>query len=140
MNRPASSGGRCRARATSGYSTMAAVDSTVTVTTTVSVKRSLSLSRGSTEEMASAAEAPQMATAPPDSTPCGRVRPRRRPSSVPHSSVVTTAAMTISAVVQPRPAICVAVMRAPSRPTPRRSTPRAQNSMPGLARASWLRK
>jgi hypothetical protein len=53
--------------------------------------------------------------------------------------VVTIAAITVNAVSQPSPAICSAVMRAPSSPTPRRSTPRPQNLMPGLVRGSLLR-
>ena len=40
---------------------------------------------------------------------------------------------------QPRPAIWLAVMRAPSSPTPRRSRVREQNSMPGRVFGSWLR-
>ncbi|MNV75040.1 hypothetical protein D3C71_1683020 [compost metagenome] len=115
------------------------MDSTVTVTTTISVKRSLSLLRGSTAEIASAAEAPQIATAPPESTDCARSRPRRRPRNTPHSRVLTTATITMAAVLQPRPAIWLAVMRAPSRPTPRRSTVRAQNSMPGRVLGSALK-
>ena len=120
--------------------TMATVDSTVTVTTTIKVKRSPSLSRGSTAEMASAAEAPQIATAPPDSMACARVSPRRRPNQLPQATVVTTATTTMAAVVQPSAAIWAAVIRAPSRPTPKRSTVLAQNSTPGRIDPCSLRK
>ena len=111
----------------------------MTVITTISVKRSWCLSRGSTAAIAKAADAPQIATAPPDNTPWARVRPSRRASNSPQTRVLMTAATTVMAVTQPRPAICIAVIRAPSKPTPKRSTWREQNSMPGLVRCSWLR-
>ena len=118
---------------------MASVDSRVTATTTVSVNRSPWRSRGSTAEMASAAEAPQIATAPPHRTLCPRVMPRRRPSTSANASVRTIATTTVSAVVQPNATICCAVMRAPSSPTPNRSTVRLEKSMPRRVMASWLR-
>lgn len=108
---------------------MATVDIRVTVTTTTtSVPRSRCLSRGSTAAMTSAADAPQMATAAPDNSPWARVRPSRRASNRPQANVLTTATTPVSAVVQPSPAICIAVVRAPSSPTPRGSSWRAQHS------------
>ena len=43
------------------------------------------------------------------------------------------------ALTQPSDAIWLPVMRAPSRPTPSRSSVREQNSMPGRVLGSWLR-
>ena len=90
--------------------------------------------------MASAADAPQMATAPADNTLRADVRPRRRPSQNPNDSVLSTASTTTAALGQPNAATWLAVMRAPSRPTPSRSTWRAPNSTPGRVRGAIAMK
>ena len=134
-NSPAWAGLSCRARASSGYSTIDAVDSRVMQTTTVMTSRSALRPPGSTAATASAADAPQMPTAAPASTARARPRPSRGPSHSASSRVLATPTTSHSAACQPSAATCSAVMRAPSSATPRRSRSRAQKSMPGRWRA-----
>lgn len=119
---------------------MATVDSVVTPTTVRMVLRSLVSFFGITADSASAAEAPQIATAPPVSRPRSRCRPSARASSPPAQITSPTAASTVSTGPSPRSPTCSSVMRAPSSATPRRSTVRAANSIPGRQRPSSLRK
>jgi hypothetical protein len=114
---------------------MAMVDRAVTVTTARMVSRSASLPRGRTEAMARAALAPQMPTAPPDSTPKLERRPMRLATNAPRPMVEPMPTMTMMIGVRPRPRIWLAVIRAPSRATPKRRMALDENSMPGDAAA-----
>lgn len=64
--------------------------------------------------------------------------PSQRAFSNPQLIVVTTAAITASAVNQPSPAIYSAVIRAPSKLTRMRNACREQRWIPGLVRESSL--
>lgn len=86
---------------------------------------------GSTEAIASAAEAPQIATAPPASSPKGSDRPDSRASTTPPAMVSTTPARMTNTTSNPAAAICWTVIPSPSSATPKRSSRREANSMPG---------
>ncbi len=105
-----------------------------------SVARSFSGCAGSAAARASAADAPQIAVAPPLSSPNSDWNPISRASSIETPIVSTTETMTIPTGPQPSAVIWPAVMRSPSSATPKRSTWRAANSIPGAHGPSPERK
>ena len=131
---PACAGSSPAARAISGYTTIAIVDSALTP---MIVKLS-ALSRcgcgGIAAASAIAAEAPQIAVAPPESTPKAVRKPISRAATIEMPIVSATEATTPSTGCQPSAAISPPVMRSPSSATPQRSTVRALKATPG---AHW---
>ena len=96
-----------------------------------SVARSFSGWFGSAAASASAAEAPQIAVAPPLSRPNRLWKPISLATAIDAPIVSTTAITTMASGCQPSSTTWPSVMRKPSSATPKRSTVRAVNSMPG---------